>query len=800
MTINSEVRKAGPFTGNDTTTVFPFTFKVFSADQVGVVLTNDSGNERYAVQGTEYTVTLNPDQNTSPGGLVQIPAPLATGDLLTITSHVPYLQHLDLTNQGGFYPATINQALDRATIQIQQLAEQVDRSVKTPVSSGSTPEALVNELLTGANVATAAAERAAESANFVASHAGNIATVASNIGPLTAVAGAMPDVATVAGGMADVAEVARVMPDVAAAANQMLLAAESSGPVFANTHAEMMATSYPDGTVIEVLTDETQDGVRTRYVKSGGTLVGPKLIMDYERTSHLSASSGAERIGFLQSGTGASPRTLRDKLLDAVSVRDFGAIGDGVTDDTQALQDAIRHVETNVQHGCSRLYIPTGRYKITQPLVISRQFVNIFGDGMWSSQIVFNGVSAGLKTNGQRYIRPHLSDFAIVGDSASGVALNLDIPSEPRGECYGGVLRNLYLQSGGKSLYAPFFFSMMVDTVWGYSHNDHVFVAACGPAVTWLNCYPLTSGPGKAGFRLRGVINMINCNGVNRADWWGIFGEDKTASDGYQNDFPNRAASDTPSILLIGCNIEEYSSLSSNGGAIMVHSIWRSFELQNCKIDRNNLNTPYEAIFKFRKPSNNPNQYAIIGLNALFAGGGTPALGSIYCAEGGSIYDKNGDLISASIKTWRHGNGLNYPILRSKALFDVYSDSALEYNALTARRFTVQTARYHTASLAQIGANQTVDVTGYSKVILTPAAASSVAKATFSRTIGGSDDYGRNGELIIEAGNDNLTIVHTARNSGVDTFVLAGEVNRTLLRGQIIRFLRSENTNQWQEI
>ena len=91
MTINSEVRKAGPFTGNDTTTVFPFTFKVFTADQVGVVLTNSSGNERYAVQGTEYTVTLNPDQNTSSGGLVQIPAPLATGNLLTITSHVPYL-------------------------------------------------------------------------------------------------------------------------------------------------------------------------------------------------------------------------------------------------------------------------------------------------------------------------------------------------------------------------------------------------------------------------------------------------------------------------------------------------------------------------------------------------------------------------------------------------------------------------------------------------------------------------------------------------------------------------------------
>ena len=142
MTINSEVRKAGPFTGNDTTTVFPFTFKVFSADQVGVVLTNDAGNERYAVQGAEYTVTLNPDQNTSPGGLVQIPAPLATGDLLTITSHVPYLQHMDLTNRGGFYPRVINDAADRATIQIQQIAERQSRSFVYPVSEEKTAASL----------------------------------------------------------------------------------------------------------------------------------------------------------------------------------------------------------------------------------------------------------------------------------------------------------------------------------------------------------------------------------------------------------------------------------------------------------------------------------------------------------------------------------------------------------------------------------------------------------------------------------------------------------------------------------
>lgn len=139
MTISSSIRKAGPFVGNGSASVFAFTFRVFQASDLEVVrITVATGVETTLTLNSDYTVSLNADQNGNAGGTITLTAgALASGYNMIITSNIANLQPTDLTNQGGFYPEVITQALDRATIQIQQLDERLDRSLAYPVTDPS---------------------------------------------------------------------------------------------------------------------------------------------------------------------------------------------------------------------------------------------------------------------------------------------------------------------------------------------------------------------------------------------------------------------------------------------------------------------------------------------------------------------------------------------------------------------------------------------------------------------------------------------------------------------------------------
>ena len=104
-----------------------------------------------------------------------------------------------------------------------------------------------------------------------------------------------------------------------------------------------------------------------------------------------SAARGAALLQFIQSGTGAVARTAQDKMREIVSVTDFAAVGDGVTDDTAAIQAWAT--------ACAgkRGYIPAPSvaYLITDTITVSSHRTNLFGDGQQATKFLFNPSTTG---------------------------------------------------------------------------------------------------------------------------------------------------------------------------------------------------------------------------------------------------------------------------------------------------------------------------------------------------------------------------------------------------------------------
>lgn len=217
MTISSTNRKAGPYPGNGAATTFPFAFNVFAPSDVVVVLTNPNGAETTLTLGADYSIDLNADQDTAAGGTVALPAALASGNLLTITSDVPAQQPVDLTNQGGFYPRVINSALDRLTILVQQLTEKVSRAVKVNISSNVSPDQLVTELVNSAAQTVISASEAAGSAHTAQAAAESTISLASAAaGSATSASSAQAAAAMSAAGAASSATAAKASAEAAA--------------------------------------------------------------------------------------------------------------------------------------------------------------------------------------------------------------------------------------------------------------------------------------------------------------------------------------------------------------------------------------------------------------------------------------------------------------------------------------------------------------------------------------------------------------------------------------------------------
>ena len=158
MTLDTSVSKA-VFRGNGAAVDFPFSFRVWEESELVVQVTGGDGAVRDVT--TQCSVTLSEVGGTvhyAPGGL-----PLAEGNTLVILRNMPFLQDVKLITGTRFDPAVIEEALDRAAAERQQLLEKANRAIVVPADSADPPEELAEQLFAARDESVSAADRAAAS-------------------------------------------------------------------------------------------------------------------------------------------------------------------------------------------------------------------------------------------------------------------------------------------------------------------------------------------------------------------------------------------------------------------------------------------------------------------------------------------------------------------------------------------------------------------------------------------------------------------------------------------------------------
>jgi microcystin-dependent protein len=168
MTVSSETNKVS-YNGGGGVVTFPYTFKIFADEDLLVVIRDADGVETTQALTSDYTVT---GAGSDSGGNVVMGTAPVSGETLVIKRELELVQETDYPPNDPFPAEAHEDALDRLTMEVQQLKEEIDRAFTFPLTyagSGSKemPEPLADYLLGWKSDGTGLENKTGLSANAV---------------------------------------------------------------------------------------------------------------------------------------------------------------------------------------------------------------------------------------------------------------------------------------------------------------------------------------------------------------------------------------------------------------------------------------------------------------------------------------------------------------------------------------------------------------------------------------------------------------------------------------------------------
>lgn len=359
--------------GNGVTTSFPYGFKLLDAADITV-----SVDGVPKVLGIDYTVS---GVGVEAGGSIAFIAAPAALTAIALVREVTINRVIDYQYQGDFEAVTVNNDFDRIVMMLQDSGLALTNTLRLP------PGDPADGVLPG--VAARALKGLAFDADgnpFLTSASGDANALAAQL--------ASDSAATVGGG----------------------LVGFDAG------------NAYTPGTIGKGVQDAVSAAGTAQTAAAAANTNVNTFKVDVADVANT--AKGTSLMGYKLAVTGSAGRTLADKLKEFVSIKDFGAVGNGVADDTAVIQAAINNLAAL---GPVTLFFPKGTYKISTAITTpTGAIVHLSGDGPNSTIIRQDSATLGAFIFDCNFAQAGsvrgmtIKGNSVTGTGSTGIGLDVD--------------------------------------------------------------------------------------------------------------------------------------------------------------------------------------------------------------------------------------------------------------------------------------------------------------------------------------------------------------------------------------